>query len=250
MSMSDSPRHLGNDVVALAAPRCRGKAKDSRFLSRILSPEEQEAVLASPNPDLALWLHWAGKEAAFKSATKARGAPPVFEHRAFKVTFREDPTSPGSSPLLLQGKGTYQELSFHLQARIQHEFVHALAWTGKAFVADTEAHPLHWEVAERRKELEGWVRRVEGMFSYAEWGCIHHPASAFTRLQARAAVAAALNVEESRLEIRCGPGKPGRTVPLVFLDGRPHPVDLTLSHDAHLMAWAFLKPEPGPTLPR
>lgn len=241
--MLDPPRHLGNDVVALAGPRCRDKAKDARFLSRIFSLEEREAVLASPNPDLSLWLHWAGKEAVFKSTTKARGRPPVFEHRAFYVTFREDPPSANSSPILLEGKGTFEELSFHIQARIQRDYVHALAWTGDVIVADTEAQNLHWGVAERREKEEDWERRLRGRFSQAEWSCIHHPASAFTRLQARAAIAASLDVEEGQLEIRCGPGEPGRTVPLVFLDGWQHPVDLTLSHDAHLMAWAFLRPE-------
>ena len=76
---------VGNDVVDLDDPRCRGKGADERFLGRVLAPAEREAVRASADPDLALWCRWAAKEAAFKAVTRIRGEPPPFVHADFLV---------------------------------------------------------------------------------------------------------------------------------------------------------------------
>ena len=74
-----------------------------------------------------------------------------------------------------------------------------------------------------------------------EWECVSHAGSALCRLEARTALAEALGMAEDRVEIRCGPGTPGRRVPLAYLDGQPVPVDLTLSHDGPFLARAFLR---------
>ncbi|MCJ7628495.1 MAG: 4'-phosphopantetheinyl transferase superfamily protein, partial [Longimicrobiales bacterium] len=92
-----SPWHLGNDIVDLADPRHAGKARDERFLQRVFSDEEQADIRSSQNPDRALWLRWAGKEAAFKSISKSLGVPPTFIHPLFQVVvFR--PVGPDAVP--------------------------------------------------------------------------------------------------------------------------------------------------------
>ena len=78
--------HLGNDIVDLADPRHEGKAGDRRFLQRVFSEEEQKDIQSSENPDRALWIRWAGKEAAFKTISKSLGIPPTFVHSLFQVT--------------------------------------------------------------------------------------------------------------------------------------------------------------------
>ena len=89
---------------------------------------------------------------------------------------------------------------------------------------------------------EAWKESLKLHFSQLEWECVSHRHSALARLAARSALASSLQVDESELEIGCGPGKPGRRIPLVFLRGKEVPVDLTLSHHGRLLAWAYLVP--------
>ena len=240
---------LGNDVVDLTSPRCLGKASHTRFLERVFSPGEREILGSLPSADQnpALWLFWAGKEAIFKSATKALGAPPVFRHPRFQVRFdsyeirRLAPAPPKSAPAsTISGWGRYEDLAFTIRGRIEAGHLHALAWIQKPQGRSPE---VVWEAVRREgAPREGRVDAPEKLrrrFTPQEWACISHEASARTRLAARKALADALGVEEGRLEIRCASGKAGRRIPQAYLDGAPIPVDLTLSHDGPAMAWAF-----------
>jgi phosphopantetheinyl transferase (holo-ACP synthase) len=231
------PRNLGNDIVALTSPRCRDKVQDSRFLDRVFSEGEQEAILTNKAPDTTLWLHWAGKESIFKSATKALGSPPTFHHNAFRVSF---PEAGSPAPTAVQGTGFYRDLSFHLKAEIHPDFLHVVAWEVDRPGVVTSGNVLQWQVVQGRDPRSASMDDLRQGLSSKEWDCVSHNASALTRLSAKAALAKALEVGEGRVEIRCGNGRPGRRVPLVFVDGKERPLDLTLSHDAHLMAWAFL----------
>lgn len=244
-------RHLGNDVVDLTSPRSMDPTPRPRFLQRVLHPEEGAVVAASPDPRLALWLIWAGKEAIFKSTTKAQGHPPVFHHPRFRVSFAPhtlatlSPSSPteAGGPLL-SGSGRYERFSFMIRARVTSAHIHALAWLEES--GGRPEPEVVWAVV-REEESPAWgspADPLEPRFTPGEWGCVSHRYSALTRLAAREALSRSLGVEERRLEIRCGPGDPGRRVPLVFLDQEPAPVDLTLSHDGPVLAWAFLPYRP------
>lgn len=240
---------LGNDVVDLTSPRSENKASDSRFLQRVFTPEERVAIGSSPSPDRTLWLLWAGKEAAFKSATKALGTPPIFHHPDFRIRFpphelqRLGGEWVASAPPLL-GTGRYRGLHFVMNAHWTGSHIHTLSWMEDPIGAAPE---VAWGVVRREEEAGGSREALRSHFSPEEWRCVSHDVSALARLEARKALAVVLDVEEDRLEIRCGPGDPGRRVPLACMDGAPLPVDLTLSHDLPLLAWAFLK---SPHLPQ
>lgn len=240
-----SPRwHLGNDVVDTLHRGSFGKAGDERFLARVCSAFEQDRVRSSPDPDVALWVHWAGKEAIYKSASKALGAPPTFHHSSFHVVFPERglrdllaSPAPDPSPLLL-GEGAYQDLSFRISVERIGSSVHAVSWLDRA---KGETPGFNSICLESRGETRGPVEGFEDRFSPGEWGCITHRASALTRLEARRAISATLGVPEEGLEIRCGPGMPGRRIPSVWLGGEEIPLDLSLSHHGRFLAWAFLR---------
>lgn len=244
-------RHLGNDVVDLISARSMDPTLRPRFLQRVLHPEEEALVAASPDPRLALWLIWAGKEAIFKSTSKAQGHPPVFHHRRFQVFFaphtlaRLSPSSPpATSEYLLSGSGRYERFGFVVHARVTSAHIHAVAWLEESGVGP-EPEVVWAAVRERESTGRGSpADPLEPRFTAREWRCVSHRYSALTRLAAREALSRNLGVEEKRLEIRCGPGDPGRRVPLVFLDQEPVPVDLTLSHDGPVLAWAFLPYRP------
>ena len=254
--------HLGNDIVDLADLRHAGKAGNERFLRRVCSEREQEDVLSSEDPDRALWIRWAGKEAAFKTVSKALGTPPIFIHSHFEVTVLE-PTwvestrarshrvsqekggeNPGDSsdpPVTRFGEVKYLDFLLPLRIELVGTALHAVTWLTSSPV---DIPPFSWGSTQMSKNDQNWKEVLEPEFSPTEWACISHQASALARIAARRSMASTLNLAEEDLEIGCGPGKPGRRIPLVLFRGREIPVDLSLSHHGRLLAWAFLK-HPG-----
>ncbi len=237
--------HLGNDVVDLADPRHHEKAGDERFLLRVFSEEEREDIRTSVDPDRALWIRWAGKEAAFKTISKTFGAPPVFIHPLFKVALLQppgpQPTGVGSRrpPMTHFGEVRHGEHVLPLRVEVMEGKLHAVTWSS----SPTGALPsFAWGSSEITDRVSPWKETLRPLFSAQEWGCVSHRASALARLAARHSIASALGVQERELEIVCGPGDPGRRIPKVLLNGREIPVDLSLSHHGRLLAWAFLTP--------
>ena len=245
------PWHLGNDIVDLADPRHSGKARDERFLQRVFSGEEQRDIHSSENPDRALWIRWAGKEAAFKTISKSLGIPPTFIHPLFHVTIFNS-THPEAGfedvpdfPITRFGQVRYGDVILPLRIELAGTALHAVTWTPSA----TETvPPFSWESTQITNKDLMWREALRPEFSPLEWDCISHQASALARVAARRSMAVALGVVEEDLEIGCGPGNPGRRIPRVLLKGQEISVDLTLSHHGQLLAWAFLIPTNSLTL--
>jgi hypothetical protein len=234
---------LGNDVVDTLHLAGAGKARDARFLARVCSPEEQDAVRSCPDPDAALWVHWAGKEAIFKSASKVLGTPPVFRHPLFRVAFPEETFnalvrrgSPDPGPPLL-GTGEYLDLRFGLSVERRGDSVHAVSWISRG---GDGAPEFFAGCRESTEGTRGTASGLQESFSALEWECVTHRGSALARVLARKALASARQIPEETLEIRCGPGPPGRRIPSVWMGGKELPVDITLSHHGRFLAWAFL----------
>lgn len=213
---------VGNDVVDLHDPRTVGKAGDARFLSRVLQDDERAAVAAAPDPEESLWIHWAGKEAAYKLVSKLRGAPPVFVHRDFVVDGE-----------CVEHEGSRYGLSLTRRGSA----IHALSCFG-APLAD--ALPGMGTLDQPGTPWSGSLEALLSRLSEREGDPVHSLASAAVRLGARAALARALDVDEKRLEIVCEPGVTGRRPPRVLLDGAPAPADVSLSHHGDWIAWAIL----------
>ena len=234
---------LGNDVVDTLHHGGAGKGRDARFQERVFAPSERDAIRSSPDPDLSFWVHWVGKEAVFKSTSKILSAPPVFHHRLFQVAFPEeglrgllDPSSPDGSPPLL-GTGRYMGFRFRISVERHGPCIHAVSWIEGVEAGDPE---IFAECRASSTAAGGPSSDLQDRFSASEWECVTHRASALTRLAARKSLASVWDVPEERLEIRCRPGHPGRRIPSVWLGDEELPVDLTLSHHGHFLAWAFL----------
>lgn len=233
---------VGIDVVDLTDPRCRGKSEDDRFADRVLAPAERAAVRAAADPDRHLWLVWAGKEAAFKAVTRLTGSPPVFRHAAFVVTVEPTPSSPsgaattrtpGAAPFLsgpdapdevLAGRWRWKGRTGTLRWEVSASLIVALA-TGEGGLP---------------AGLEAGAARLEA----GDPGGFRHPprdrCSAEARRHATREAARALGVEPTRIRIDTGEGPAGRAPPLVRLDGRPAPLEVTLSHHGRWVAWAVV----------
>jgi hypothetical protein len=241
--------NLGNDIVDLADPRHGGKAGDGRFLQRVFSQGEQDEILSSPDPERALWIRWAGKEAAFKTVSKALGSPPTFVHSSFQVSLL--PLEPGAGedeggaplpPMTRFGEVHYKGDRVPLRIEVADGTLHAITWF---FPAGVRVPPFSWGFKRISGEDPSWRESLRPGFSPAEWRCVTHRPSALVRLAVRESLASALDVQEERLQVGCGPGAPGRRIPRVFLDGKEVSVDLSLSHHGELVAWAFVPQSQG-----
>jgi phosphopantetheine--protein transferase-like protein len=237
------PWHLGNDIVDLTDPRHNGKAQDDRFLQRVYSRRERDDIRSSGNPNLALWIRWAAKEAAFKTVSKFLGTPPTFVHPNFQVTIHhpETPNDPAGEnadpPMTRFGEIRFGSFLLPLRIEVHGPALHAVTWMPR----DTAAvPPFLWDSSPMEEMSAPWKVGLRQKFTDLEWACVSHQASALARLAARKSLASAMGVEEGDLEIGCGPGQPGRRIPKVLLRGEELHADLTLSHHGALLAWAFL----------
>lgn len=252
------PLQLGNDVVDLSDPRHQGKDRDSRFLKRVFSEEERSAILSSASPDLEVWMHWAAKEAAFKTISKSRGSPPTFHHQQFQVRLPPGENRkaggkqalaqlhplqlsiPADHRLLRTGTVRFHETLVQVRVEATSIAVLALSWLGPE--AAEPPVPVSWGFASLPSTAGRWQDELRGAFTDVEWGCISHEPSARARIEARRALAGDFAVPENEIEIRCLPGVPGRRIPWVSFRTERLEVDLTLSHQGRLVAWAYVRP--------
>lgn len=226
---------VGNDVVDLEDPRTLDKHTDARFLGRVLGTAERARVEAAAYPRTELWAFWAAKEAAYKVVSKLRGEPPVFAHAAFLVEWTD------VLPARWVGSVTYEAVRVPVVVERQDSILHAVATAGADVAACIPGvEPLAGPPSGWGEELEVLLPR----FTPREADAVHSLPSAAVRLRARTAVAVALSVEESSLEIVCDPGVTGRRPPRVLLNGLPAPADVSLSHHGAWIAWAVLLQKP------
>jgi len=233
---------VGNDVVDLEDPRTRGRHEDRRFVARVLGPDERGMFASEDDPFTGFWAAWAAKEAAYKVASKLRGSPPVFAHAAFAVRWSD------ASPLPRHGHVSWEDLRVPVEIYRHESAVHAIA----AFGGDVRHTIQGLEAIGAAAAADGGGRLEDLLdaFTEREADAIHSVASALVRIRARRALADALRVDESALEIVCDPGVRGRRPPRVLLRGQPAPADVSLSHHGAWIAWAVLldgAPSPSTT---
>jgi phosphopantetheine--protein transferase-like protein len=240
--------YVGNDVVDLANPRTRGRASDARFLARVFTPVEQEAIHATGGSDVELWSRWAAKEAGYKSISKVIGAQPAFLHRAFEVTW-SDAREPGLEVVAHAGPegvvvrmGTVEHAGHvaHVSVRLRPGAIDAVAVCAPTdALAAVEIHRRVERLLDPAGRWYGSLDELMPRFSDREADAVRTLESAAVRLGARADAAGLLGVTEERIEIVCAPGPTTQRPPRVLLDGCVAAADLSLSHDGGWIAWAI-----------
>lgn len=227
--MSERGCYVGVDVVDLDDARCAGKHEDRRFLSRILAASELDLLSHSQDPLAALWRIWSAKEAAFKVVSKLEGVPPPFIHADFRV---EESDSAAAFGRVVRGDQVVHIHWHALPGRIA-----ALGWNGLA--ADD---PVEWgwgALTALDPDPSTPTDALMARLTERERRPVHSRGSALVRLAARGALAAALGVDESRVEVVSSDGPKGRVPPEVLLDGTPAPADVSLSHHGRWLAWGL-----------
>ena len=253
------PLAIGLDVVDLSDPRSAGKAADVRFVRRVFTPAEARRIADAPDADLALWIHWAAKEAVFKAETCAVGVPPVFDHSAFEfvaVDPMPDPVRPGTpewSPAL---RGFVRRPAGVHPVQVSVTGA-VLALAGPAGSdADTpivgarvRAAPTA-DVARSLRLPDGLdAIRADTRF-HPEVERAHSLPSAAVRLALRNDLRASLldlgDTDASNVVVVTPEGPAGRTPPHVEGGAGPRDdVEISITHHGDLVAWTWRIDGPG-----
>lgn len=245
-SRSRGALRVGNDVVDLGRRRTSAKSLDARFLARIFTDAERARIQDSPTPDLEIWKHWAIKEAAFKSVVKTLAAAPVFRHSSYAVSWI-GPT--GDFPNARGEEGSlavveYGRLILHALVTVaaagrgsEPGFVHA--------VCLSTAREGCLESPHLRFDVERIVRDPRTAENSQNRPSGRERLSFAVRDAALPALARTLSVPQSSVSISRTPRNYTRAPPVVLLDGRRAPIDISLSHDGSWVAWAFLDLRPA-----
>lgn len=69
---------IGNDIIDLALAEKESNWKRKGFLEKIFSPNEQELILNTSNPELMIWNLWSRKEASYKIYNRQTGIKGYF----------------------------------------------------------------------------------------------------------------------------------------------------------------------------
>jgi phosphopantetheinyl transferase (holo-ACP synthase) len=235
---------VGNDVVDLTRAEARGKARDQRFVRRVFTAAEAAFIQSASDPDRALWMFWAAKEAAFKVVSKQeRGA--LFAHRNYEVQPPSQWTLDGTTgrargAVTLQGEWL-RELAVDWEWSAHR--VHCLAVSGRASFGSVRSAVGRVDPAAKSIAGDATVAGAGGAGSTAwtqrETLSARTPESCEARLLAkRLAYEAGLG----EVEVVRNPGDRRMGPPLLYAVGSSAPLagwDLTLSHDGAFAAAAL-----------
>lgn len=136
---------LGNDIVDLSSWDVQKKYLDERFLFRVFSPAERDAIYQSVDKSRVLWLIWAAKEAAFKVSQKIFPEL-VFSHQKFSVTNDTLVKLRDFTHGELVGLLIYQNHPISLCWHGSDKFVHCLAVSVQTSTFFQDWDNIYWKI--------------------------------------------------------------------------------------------------------
>lgn len=205
--------YVGNDIVDLREPANAGKSRDSRFLKKILTSAEIDFVQNAENPDKALWSLWACKETAYKVIKKSC-VDAAFLPRLWKVILKNPEAACSDGEVKITDAETvYIRLFSHSR------YVHCVG-------ADSPA------------DLDRLVCKVEALPEKENEKRIDP--SLFVRKCLALSIADFFRLNLSDIKINRVQDKSELQPPHVYIAGKKSDIDISISHDGHLVAYAFL----------
>lgn len=193
---------VGNDVVDLRDPESAPETLHPHFDTRVFGESERAAIAASEDSARLRWKFWAAKESAYKLARKLSPTT-VFAPARFVVVLSDAQTA-----TVTHGDSRYR-----------------VAFTEN----DGALHAVATQADDKAEVLAGWRRLEVGEIAS---GDPEAPSRAVRELLCER-LAARLGVSADALEVR----RRGR-IPYLWLNGKPAPVDLSLSHHGGWLAFA------------
>ncbi len=212
--------HVGNDIVDLDSPYVKGKSNDQRFIQRVLTDEEQQAVLTSPAPDTLLQVFWAAKETAYKSSVKIR--PDVSSApRNYQVSLERSESEESFSGSVITPQSTV-----FIKFTCQNNSIHC--YGASSFQA--------------KEEIVFAVDKLTGQTAtnFSRSSAI---VSRRVRTLAAEKIADLLTVPVDEITITRAGHRRNRPYPEVYLHKEKTDIGISLSHDGRFIACAFLFPQ-------
>ena len=210
--------HIDNDIVDLKTPEAFGKAANTRFIERVLNPEEQRLLYNSDHPDTIVWALWAAKETAFKAVNKS--APDITSApRRYPVRFDSEKTSGILSGIVDTPHGIVPVKTFITKA-----YVHCIGTTGPAISLES----ILYGMDEIHPEI------IPGAASISD------QESLSVRRLAKKHMASCLRLKEQDIQIIRHKTKNRIHPPKVYIKGHAENIDISLSHDGWFIAYSFL----------
>ncbi len=200
---------IGNDIVDIADPQAVGKNRDIRFINRVFTPDEQQKILNSDEPDIFLWSLWAGKETGYKAISKLY---PVVSsspgHYQIKLSDRPLPES-----------GTVYTPCGPVPLRffITGEYIHCIG-------ATTD------------EDMVSIVRNVQEIPQHQF--CPDYK-SDFVRNMVRKKISRYLKEDPEAIEIIRPKGRRGLGPPVIYAGNKRTSIDISMSHDGRFAACAI-----------
>jgi phosphopantetheinyl transferase (holo-ACP synthase) len=198
-----------------------GKSRDSRFVNRVFGPGEQELISRAENQDAVLWALWAGKESAYK-LVKKQDPSATSVPRLYKVSLDCAEGSVGLFPesYALTGCVDTPYGRIEIKVFITSDYVHCIGTTS----TPDEMDALVWHVDRMSPDT-----RVSPDYE-----------SAFVRKALKLRLSTYYDESPENIEIRRVKSSYGLGPPFVCINGEAAEIDISLSHDGLIAAYAFV----------
>jgi phosphopantetheinyl transferase len=203
---------IGNDIVDLTDPRAAGKSRDIRFMDRVFTTNERQAIFNHNNRDVFLWSLWAGKETAYKAICKVHPAvsssPRRYEIELFP--------SAGLVPERGVAHTPFGLVSIRLFVRSDH--LHCVGVTDGLGMDS-----VMWDVlkVDQRRSSQDYQSNIARKMIKRKASCY-------------------LNESPGTMEIIRTRGCHGLEPPVLYVRKTKTPIDISMSHDGRFVACALL----------
>ena len=204
----------------------RGKANDTRFMRKILTTDEQQAVLNSDHPDGFLWAFWAAKETAYKAISKAHPDVTSAPRRYPVILDSKKVTNPLTGEVITPHGIVPIKITFH------EDYVHCLGMAGR--FQDLRNRDLD-DIVFGSEEINPGEEPDSYSLSERE--------SIMVRTVAKERIASCLVRNPDEIHIMRNKSSEKQGPPMVYFKGRKDNIDISLSHDGRFVAYAFMVPK-------
>lgn len=213
---------MGNDIVDLNAPGAVNKSQNTRFMKKVFTAEETQAIRQSNYPDAMLWALWAAKETTYKVVAKSI-PDAIFSPLKYRVKLvRDEAIITGNTQT---GTVTTQSGVVTVCVFFHENHVHCIGINGK-----------HRDM---RKIYHGYGFEERAYADYPSLSPAARESLAARKLALKhIAQCCGRNIEDMEI-IKNGEARaPGP--PMLYFKGKQDKIDISLSHDGRYVAYAFL----------
>lgn len=213
---------MGNDIVDLNTPWAVNKSRNARFMAKVFTEDETQAIGQSGNPDAMLWALWAAKETAYKVTAKSI-PDALFSPLKYRVK-------------LVRGEAANTENTQTGTVTTQSGIV-----TVCVFFHENHVHCIGINGNHRD------TGKLYHGYGCGESECEDCPSLSPAARESLAARKLALkhiaqccgrNIED--MEIRKNGEDRETGPPMLYFKGKKDKIDISLSHDGRYVAYAFL----------